>query len=1404
MSEETDKETTPAPAAPANRPAAPAAAPVANIGDDGHWARPVAQRRDRHIRAWLLLLSLICFVVAFRGPINRLYWNARNRMFGPEPLPEGTADCFLALSYEGISALPDPDGKFTSAARFREHLTALRDAGYNPIGLSDVRAFYKEGRKLPEKAVLVTFENTHKSTFFEGAPVLGEFRWRATMGVVTRRVRENDPDSILAPYLRDLILDEAWDLACESDAGIDLVQAGPHGRTALALSAPEWNAEENRPERPDEFEARVQADHDRALAVFEKELGMRPIAYFFPSGNYGQYEERNRVLRAVNLRAVSERYELSFLLGSRALNTAGTDPRRLNRLRVVPEWTAETLLSRLDREWPVQAGRGGAGSLVAPDRWFADWGVVEPAGDSVRIRAQPASDQTRSDADATGGARAWIAGTDGFREGSLEFRFLLQRGEFHAYLPFAADDDWIRAEITDTGHATVRRCDPNSGPERIAAGSVATVSDFRSTHSLLLTVRDGLLFVRLDGETLFGGPVEIPAGDAFHPGIVGAGVWGDVPGLAQTEILETHLRPRTDALVTWAPALSRDTAHLSLNLRRDAFRDSVIAPPWLDVYAASPVSFPPFDPQVLAAVATASRARVMPTVSPHDVRALAALDPTDVVRRLGEEPADGVFLDAAAFPADHLAELRDWAARLHTALAARRLGLAIRFPPAVRQLAAVANFVSSMPGVLVVDDDGDVPPGVAPSRVLSLRQVAPPASDEDASLFYQLSDYDARAEDELPEASRLRQRGVRAYGEGRYAEAAGLWEKWAEAEPENAEAWALLGNARNRLRDTPAAIEAYGRSLAISPGQIDLALEYVRLLEQAGRIEDSERALDLYARSFPEDGRIAVAQALWLDRRGRRTAGREILRGLVARDPADIRSRLALQSLLDAPADRYANMHELLEVGTSGPTGLLGFGHDLVSSELLTGPEASVFFDFLRETATNAPQQSVRELYEDLLPLTEPVVEQFDANRLSSNWSAFGTPLSAIAGAYDLRAAADMSEAYLRLRRSELLRDGFIEVTISESVGAFWLYARRSSRSLVRFGFDGDGFLRIQTWSDGEIRTGDSRAWVRPGGDVTLRLEVRGDGAIGLVDGKPGFATPLQIPQSIAYGWWSVAPFSPELGIARARISRIGAGPLSAGIAFLRETDVARASDALDRLRPRAGEISAVSPVLFAQIQDGTLPVTPLADLMPFRMFCSYHRLRLVPSVALDYDSYVNPESLVRLIREHRLAGLVLHARNRPSDEWFAETTALLESTSADLIVVVSEKPLLPLEPSSSEAAAAERLAAIPPVTVIELQRGSLLLHPSRKEWTVPATAFTAWPPASRADETAPPHLVVLATVDPNAAPEPVPAVEPAPAEKPADEPVPAEPVPEDKPVPADPVPAEKPVPAEADPAEEP
>ena len=455
----------------------------------------------------------------------------------------------------------------------------------------------------------------------------------------------------------------------------------------------------------------------------------------------------------------------------------------------------------------------------------------------------------------------------------------------------------------------------------------------------------------------------------------------------------------------------------------------------------------------------------------------------------------------------------------------------------------------------------------------------PPAEEDDIAVVFQLSDYENTEVDERPEGDTLRYKGLKAYSAGAYHEATNLWTRWRDMDPSNAEVWALLGNALARIPDVEAAVKSYQVALRLNPGQIDLMIECARLLETSGNSDKAAELIDTYARSFPDDTKIAIAQAGWLERHGKRSAGRDILANLIARHGNDIHSRLALHNMLDAPADRYLNMHALLRIGAGGgPSRLLGFGHDIAASEILTMPESSIFFEFIRETALSGPTEALCALYSDFMPPTEPITEHFDSATLSDNWDARGTPISAISGSYNIQASADMTEAYLRLKRSELLRDGFIEVHLGESVGAFWLYARRSSRTMIRFGFNDDGFIRIQSWKNGEIRTGDSTSWIRPSGDIVLRLEVRGDGAMGYVDGQPMF------------------------------------------------------TDALDAIRSKARHISALAPVLFEQAPDGTVLSTPLADFMPFRMFCSYHRIRLMPAVSLDYYSNVNAETLVRII----------------------------------------------------------------------------------------------------------------------------------------------------------------------------
>lgn len=1295
------------------------------------WTRPRAMAKDRNVSAWLLLLGLLCLGVALWAPLSRMYWRMHNKAITASLPSDRRAECFVAISYEGVAAEPDPGSPLIPTATFRAHLEALKNAGYHPITLEDVRAFYYDNARLPEKAVLVTFENCHKSTYFETREMLAELRWHAVMGVLPKPVKENNQDVLLKPYLKGMVLDATWELADQSYLGPETIVASSHGREALFFSSPMWLKNEDRHEKFEEFTARIANDHTNSIAEFQSWFGIKPIAFFFPNGNYGQYEENNNILREANLKAVADQYDLGFILNMNALNDAGTDRRRINRLQVPAHWTAEQLLTRLDNSWPAEAGRSRTESTITPSRWIPDWGIFEEHRDAFTLRAEPATDPMKSDDGASGGARAWIAGSNSFRDGSFDIRFTLVRGELHAYLRFQADDCWLRVALTDAGRASVSQCRPGGDAKIIATDAVEDISDFRSAHSLLVTLRDDVLFVRLDGELLFGGAVLF---ESTPPGMVGVGIWAPPAGLARVDVSEAHLRSRVDALITWVPSLNRDIGYLMKHLGDTAFRYTIISPPWLDVYASSPITFPAIDSQALGIVALSNHNRVFPSLTLHDAEALASLNINEIVDHLIEDAAHGVFIDAADFPIDKLTVLKDWIGMLRAQLGKRRLGLAIRFPLAVANLSAIGSFVALMPDVLIVDDNAVVPPGIDPARSLMRIIVPPPATDEDMSLFYQLTDYNAREADALPETALYRKQGLKAYAEGRYADAADFWAKWQEKEPRNAEAWTFLGNAYTRLRETERAADAYGQSLALEPGQIQLMVERAKLLETAGRTEEAEALLDTYARAFPENADIAIAQALWLDRHGKREAGREILSSIITNSPSDIRSRLTLQGLLDDPRDRYRNMHELHDIGTRGNTQLLGFGHDIESAELLTIPESSVFFDFIRDTASHDDNESVRTLYSSFLPFTNSIAEKFDASRLSDNWIAFGTPLTYIAGTYDLKAASDMSEAYLRLKKSELMRDGFIEVTLGESVGAFWLYARRSSRSMIRFGFDGDGYIRIQTWYDGEVRSSDSVAWIRPAGDIKLRLEVRGDGAIGLIDGKQAFSTPLKIPEYIAYGWWSIAPFSPELGIARARIGRISAGPISPTVVLMRETDPEVIAAKLDKIRPYSRRISALSPVLFIQNSDGVVLSTPLVDLMQYRMFCSYHRIRFVPIVALDYYSDINPEMLVKIIVEHRLSGLVLMVRNMPHEDWFEKVTDLIEETTAELIVIQTENPIWP---QKGEKAAKEAV-------VREVQRGSVLFQPNQQEWNVSLSELSTWKPNFNASSCIP--LLVMLT----------------------------------------------------------
>lgn len=113
-------------------------------------------------------IALLALLLVFElADIYRL-----SRGGGGQPLPVLMYHHFAEESKSGTTVTPE---------RFREQMTALRDAGYEAVTIPQVIAFVREGAPLPDKPVLITMDDGYGSNLTMAAPILEETGMRATI-----------------------------------------------------------------------------------------------------------------------------------------------------------------------------------------------------------------------------------------------------------------------------------------------------------------------------------------------------------------------------------------------------------------------------------------------------------------------------------------------------------------------------------------------------------------------------------------------------------------------------------------------------------------------------------------------------------------------------------------------------------------------------------------------------------------------------------------------------------------------------------------------------------------------------------------------------------------------------------------------------------------------------------------------------------------------------------------------------------------------------------------------------------------------------------------------------------------------------------------------------------------------
>lgn len=175
----------------------------------------------------------------------------------------------------------------------------LRAERWNPISLDDVAAAREGRRPLPERAILITFDDGYRSTYTRVFPLLLAYRYPAVFALVGSwmdvpaggtvlygdqpRPRE---DFITWAEAREMQASGLVEFASHSYGLHTTVLGNPQGNLLPAAAAWAYDAATGRYEDDAGLRRRVERDLRRSAAQFRRELGRPPRALVWPFGRY--------------------------------------------------------------------------------------------------------------------------------------------------------------------------------------------------------------------------------------------------------------------------------------------------------------------------------------------------------------------------------------------------------------------------------------------------------------------------------------------------------------------------------------------------------------------------------------------------------------------------------------------------------------------------------------------------------------------------------------------------------------------------------------------------------------------------------------------------------------------------------------------------------------------------------------------------------------------------------------------------------------------------------------------------------------------------------------------------------------------------------------------------------------
>ena len=222
----------------------------------------------------------------------------------------GEAIPLPVVMYHGVNSRESRAGDYViTPEALREDLLWLREEGYETVVIQDLLDYVDRGEPLPEKPVMLTFDDGYYNNYLHLFPLLREFGMKAVISPIvgeTDRYTENGEVSENYTHL-------TWEEIREMmDSGLVEFQNHSYALHKLSGQGERTGISKNPGESAESYRAAIREDIARAQERFAEMTGWTPTAFTYPFGAVS--EDSYPVLEELGFRATLDAQGRLFLL----------------------------------------------------------------------------------------------------------------------------------------------------------------------------------------------------------------------------------------------------------------------------------------------------------------------------------------------------------------------------------------------------------------------------------------------------------------------------------------------------------------------------------------------------------------------------------------------------------------------------------------------------------------------------------------------------------------------------------------------------------------------------------------------------------------------------------------------------------------------------------------------------------------------------------------------------------------------------------------------------------------------------------------------------------------------------------------------------------------------------------